>query len=494
MSSNAESGQDRFLSSWRLQNSYADLPKVLYEDARPITVKSPAVVIFNQQLADELGLDCQNVNQETLASLFAGQTLLPNSRPIAQAYAGHQYGHFTMLGDGRAMLLGEQLTPSGKPIDVQLKGSGPTRFSRRGDGRAALGPMLREYVISEAMQALEIPTTRSLAVVTTGESVVRETLLRGAILTRTADSHIRVGTFQYLAALKDVDNLRALADYTIRRHYPELIDQPNRYRELLRAVIDRQAQLISQWQLVGFVHGVMNTDNMAVCGETIDYGPCAFMDTYDPETVFSSIDDGGRYAYVNQPGIAQWNLARFAETLLPLIDTDTDKAIEQAMELLSQFPTIFEGYWLVGMRVKLGLAEAKDTDSQLIHSLLELMLQHRADYTRTFAQLSRGQLGEEPLSAEPFQSWLALWRARLAEEAKTPESAAESMRRVNPAVIARNHQVEKALTAAEENDDLAPFQALLRAVQSPFSYAQEFGEYESPPPSNSAPYRTFCGT
>ena len=323
---------------WRFDNTYARLPDVLFAPAKPAAVREPRVSILNHRLADELGLDLGAMSPEAAAALFAGQDLPAGSRPIAQAYAGHQFGGFTMLGDGRAILLGEHRTPSGRLVDIQLKGAGRTRFSRGGDGRAALGPMLREYIISEAMAALGIPTTRSLAVVTTGEPVYRESVRRGAILTRVAASHIRVGTFEYLAARRDEPTLRALADYAIDRHYPELADAPQKYLEFFRAVADRQASLIARWQLVGFIHGVMNTDNMAISGETIDYGPCAFMNAYDPDTVFSSIDHAGRYAYGNQPAIAQWNLARFAETLLPLLDPDQEKAVAVATEVLGRVP------------------------------------------------------------------------------------------------------------------------------------------------------------
>ncbi|MBC8113440.1 MAG: YdiU family protein, partial [Candidatus Saccharimonas sp.] len=344
---------------WRFDNTYTRLPDVLFAAAKPVTVREPRASILNHRLATELGLNLGMISPEAAADLFAGQELPAGCQPIAQAYAGHQYGGFTMLGDGRAILLGEHRTPSGQLVDIQLKGAGQTPFSRRGDGRAALGPMLREYVISEAMSALGIPTTRSLAVVTTGEQVYRTTALRGAILTRVAASHIRVGTFEYLAALQDMSNVQVLADYTIARHYPNLVDAPRKYLEFFRAVSDRQASLIAQWQLVGFIHGVMNTDNMAISGETIDYGPCAFMNAYRPDTVFSSIDHAGRYAYGNQSKIAQWNLARFGETLLPFLDSDQEKAIATAMEILDEYSVRFEQYWLAGMRKKLGLQRAE---------------------------------------------------------------------------------------------------------------------------------------
>src|SRR5262245_34106480 len=373
---------------WRFDNAYARLPGVLFTPARTAAFREPRVAILNHALAKELGLDLGAVSPESAAALFAGQELPAGSLPIAQAYAGHQFGHFTMLGDGRAILVGEHRTPSGGLVDIQLKGAGPTRFSRGGDGLAALGPMLREYIISEAMSALGIPTTRSLAVVTTGEPVYRESVKRGAVLTRVAASHVRVGTFEYLAARGDEVALRALADYAIGRHFPELTKAPRKYLAFFRAVMDRQAALVARWQLVGFIHGVMNTDNMAVSGETIDYGPCAFMNAYDPRTVFSSIDRGGRYAYGNQPAIAQWNLARFAEALLPLLDPEPEKAVALASEALGEYPALFGGYWLAGMRKKLGLRSGEAKDVELIRSLLDWMQASRADFTNTFRDLA----------------------------------------------------------------------------------------------------------
>src|SRR3954452_10163485 len=373
MSTSTASAADQHAMGWRFDNTYSRLPEVFSVPATPAAARAPRVSILNHRLADELGLDLGAMSLEAAAALFAGQDLPAGSRPIAQAYAGHQYGGFTMLGDGRAILLGEHRTPSGRLVDLQFKGSGRTRFSRGGDGRAALGPMLREYIISEAMAALGIPTTRSLAVVTTGEPVYRESVRRGAILTRVAASHVRVGTFEYLAARGDEANLRVLADYAVGRHYPELADGPGKYLGLSRAVMDRQAALVARWQMVGFIHGVMNTDNVAVTGETIDYGPCAFMNAYDPNTVFSSIDRGGRYAYGNQPATTQWNLARFAEALLPLLDPDQEKAVAVATEALGEFPDLYESHWLAGMRRKLGLQTDEDGDAELIRSLLGWM-------------------------------------------------------------------------------------------------------------------------
>jgi uncharacterized protein YdiU (UPF0061 family) len=485
---------DDKLVGWRFDNTYARLPELFFSSATPAPFSKPRVALLNDRLANELGLDLRAVSSESAAALFAGQDLPGGSRPIAQAYAGHQYGGFTMLGDGRAILLGEHRTPSGRLVDIQLKGSGPTRFSRRGDGLAALGPMLREYIISEAMAALGIPTTRSLAVVTTGERVYRTTALRGAILTRVAASHLRVGTFEYAAARQDDTNLRLLADYAIERHYPELGGDPDRYLQFFRAVMERQAALIAQWQLVGFIHGVMNTDNMAISGETIDYGPCAFMNTYRPDTVFSSIDHGGRYAYRNQPPIAQWNLARFVETLLPLLDADEQKAIAIATEALGEFPARFEHYWCAGMRRKLGLQTEQADDIELIHSLLAWMHKARADFTNTFRDLSSDTAPAGARCQEPeFRIWHARWQQRLDCEPGPRASAYALMRSVNPAVIPRNHRVEEALSAAEEHDDLSVLQRLLAVLAAPYDETPASQPYQEPPADDSN-YRTFCGT
>ncbi|MDY3551225.1 YdiU family protein [Gemmata sp. JC717] len=475
---------------WRFDNTYTRLPDPLFVPTEPVKVRAPQVVVLNHGLARELGLDLGVCPEDAVASMFAGQELPTGSRPIAQAYAGHQYGGFTMLGDGRAILLGEHRAPDGRLVDIQFKGAGRTRFSRGGDGRAALGPMLREYVISEAMAGLGIPTTRSLAVVTTGEAVYRTEAQKGAVLTRVAASHIRVGTFEY-AARRSPEALRELADYTIARHYPELADAPQKYLALFRAVSDRQAALVARWQLVGFIHGVMNTDNMAVSGETIDYGPCAFMNAYDPATVFSSIDTGGRYAYGNQPNIAQWNLARFAETLLALIDPDPETAVRVATEALNEFPVRFEAFWLAGMRKKLGLQTEQEGDAELVQSLLDWMLKSRADFTNTFRDLSSVEgLSLEPYRDVDFQAWYARWQERLGP---TTGPAYELMRSVNPVVIPRNHRVEEALSAAEKRDDLAPLYRLLEAVGSPYVERADLAEYREPP-ADECGYRTFCGT
>jgi uncharacterized protein YdiU (UPF0061 family) len=447
------------------------------------------MVVLNRALARSLGLDAEALG--SAAALFAGNELPPGAQPIAQAYAGHQYGHFTMLGDGRAILLGEQLTPSGERFDIQLKGPGPTPFSRRGDGRAALGPMLREYIISEAMHALGIPTTRSLAVVTTGETVYRETPLPGAVLTRVAASHIRVGTFEYAAARGDNQDLKALADYTLWRHYPDLKEAAAPYLALLEAIIERQAALIAQWQMVGFVHGVKNTDNMALSGETIDYGPCAFMDAYDPATVFSSIDHHGRYAYDRQPPITQWNLARLAEALLPLLHEEEASAIEIASNAISRFETSFKDHWLNGMRAKLGLFTGESEDATLIQSLLDWMLQAKADFTNTFRALSTPSSAS--LSQDPgFTEWHRAWQDRLSRQPQSAEEVAESMRRRNPAVIPRNHKVEEALAAAVHDADLSAMNRLLDVLASPYDHNRDIAEFAAP--SDSESYRTFCGT
>jgi uncharacterized protein YdiU (UPF0061 family) len=494
MVTSTSSVADNKIVGWRFDNTYARLPEVLFAPAKPATVRAPRVSILNHRLADELGLNLGAMSPEAAAALFAGQDMPDGSRPIAQAYAGHQFGAFTQLGDGRAILLGEHRMPAGRLVDIQWKGAGQTRFSRRGDGRAALGPMLREYIISEAMCALGIPTTRSLAVVTTGEPVYRSSALKGAILTRVAASHIRVGTFEYVAARQDESTLRVLADYTIDRHYPELIDIPRKYLEFFRAVTDRQASLIARWQHVGFIHGVMNTDNMAISGETIDYGPCAFMNAYRPDTVFSSIDHAGRYAYGNQPAIAQWNLTRFAETLLPLLDSDQEKAIAIALEVLGEYPALFEQYWLAGMRKKLGLQTGEAGDVELIRSLLDWMQQSRADFTNTFRDLSSSEApaGDRYRDSD-FRAWYSQWLLRLGRDGRPNTSAYAVMRASNPAVIPRNHRVEEALSAAEDHDDLSVLHRLLAALASPYEPGADLAQYQEPPSDDSS-YRTFCGT
>ena len=475
-------------AGWRFDHSYSRLPTAFHARVDPTAVRAPKMVVLNRPLAESLGLDADLLDD---AALFAGNELSPGAHPLAQAYAGHQYGHFTMLGDGRAILLGEHISPRGERFDIQLKGSGRTPFSRGGDGRAALGPMLREYIISEAMQALGIPTTRSLAVVATGETVFRAERLPGAVLTRVAASHIRVGTFEYAAARGVKSALQALADHTLRRHYPEVAAADSPYVAFLAAVIERQAALIARWQLVGFIHGVMNTDNMALSGETIDYGPCAFMDAYDPATVFSSIDRHGRYAYGQQPHIAQWNLARLAETMLPLLHEDEAKAIEIANEAVESFGARFQHHWLAGMRSKLGLFTEENDDPVLIQSLLDWMQRTQADFTNTFRALSApssATLSENPAYAD----WHQHWQSRLHQQTQSAREVAEQMQRHNPAFIPRNHKVEEALAAAVEKDDPTAIHRLLAALAKPYTHSPEHSEYAMP--SNSESYRTFCGT
>jgi serine/tyrosine/threonine adenylyltransferase len=483
------------------EHTYARLPPRFYARVEPTAVVDPKVVVFNRRLAAELGLDPDAVEPHA-AALFSGNQLAEDSTPIAMAYAGHQFGAFVpRLGDGRALLLGELRAPDGRLRDVQLKGSGLTPFSRNGDGRAALGPMLREYLVSEAMHAMGIPTTRSLAVVTTGEEVYRERALTGAILTRVAASHVRVGTFQYFAARQDQEGLRALLDYVIDRHYPEARDAQIPALAVLQAVVDRQVELIANWMLIGFIHGVMNTDNMAISGETIDYGPCAFMDEYHPGTVFSSIDRGGRYAYANQPVIAQWDLTRFAETLLPLIDAGAEAAVERARPIVEPFIGRFEARFLEGARRKIGLASAQDTDFDLLRRLFAVMQEASADFTLTFRRLADAAGAtdadaslRELFGANPaLDAWLQDWRARLTRDPQNAVERAAGMRRVNPAFIPRNHRVEAALNAAYAGD-LVPFHRLLRIVQRPFDEQPEALEYARPPEPSERVQATFCGT
>lgn len=481
--------------NWNFDNSFTHLPQAFYTAINPIPVPAPRTVLLNHTLAESLGLNRHKLTETEAALFFSGNRLPQGAQSVAQAYAGHQFGHFTMLGDGRAVLLGEHITPAGDRFDIQLKGSGQTRFSRRGDGRAALAPMLREYIISEAMHALGIPTTRSLAVVTTGESVMRETVLPGAVLTRVASSHIRVGTFEYAARLDETDQIKILADYTIRRHYPELAAADNCYLAFLHSTIERQASLVAQWMLVGFIHGVMNTDNMAISGETIDYGPCAFMDTYDPDTVFSSIDHYGRYCYRNQPHAAQWNLARFAETLLLLLHAEQQEAIALAENAVHAFTGIFQNHWLGGMRKKLGLFNEEASDRQLIEDLLNWMYTHHSDYTNCFRSLSLEMLPDENSLLDPeFAVWHARWQERLARQPESKELSLRLMQANNPAIIPRNHRVEEALQAASEQNDYQLLHRLLAALSNPYTNTPESDYYASPPMPEERIYRTFCGT
>ena len=479
---------------WRFDNTYSKLPNTMLSKLAPIPVKAPKVVILNQTLSKELGLDFSNTSNEDLSSIFSGNLLPEGSDAIAQAYAGHQFGHFTMLGDGRAIVIGEHLSKKNQRFDIQFKGSGKTPFSRNGDGRAALGPMLREYIISEAIHALNIPTTRSLAVVKTGETVMRETPLIGAILTRVAKSHIRVGTFQYAVISEDKKNLKTLFDYTVDRHYPNIKDSKTPALDLLKTVMEKQTKLVVDWMRVGFIHGVMNTDNMAISGETIDYGPCAFMNIYDPETVFSSIDQQGRYAYFNQPGIAKWNLARLAESLIPLIDDNKDKAIKIATETINGFAELYKKNWFEMMRKKLGLLGEELKDEGLIIDLLTWMHQNKADYTNTFCYLMNEKVKKDKIySNQGFISWKQLWQERLKLHNNSPEKSLKLMHLANPLVIPRNHKVEEALESAN-NDDLNPMKNLLKILEKPYKNQEGMSEYQSPAPPSNQKYQTFCGT
>ena len=482
-------------TGWNLDHSYLQLPGDFYTRLNPTPVSEPKRVIFNDHLARSLGLDVEHLHGEEGAAIFSGNRLPEGAQPLAQAYAGHQFGHFTMLGDGRAHLLGEQITPRGERFDIQLKGSGQTPYSRRGDGRAVLGPMLREYIISEAMHGLGIPTTRSLAVVTTGEPVIRETVLPGAILTRVAASHLRVGTFEFAARRRPADELKSLADYTIQRHFPEVETSENPYLGLLQEVIKRQAYLIARWQQVGFIHGVMNTDNMALSGETIDYGPCAFMNTYSLDTVFSSIDHQGRYAYGNQPYIGAWNLARFAETLLPLLHPETPQAITLAQDALAEYSSIYQQHYLDGMVAKLGLFNRETEDESLVNELLKMMQEYGADFTNTFLALTFDETGSTPMACtKEYQEWLEKWQARRASQKQSMADSQKLMGEKNPALIPRNHQVEAALEAAEKKNDFGPLHRLLAVLEKPYAHTPEQAEYAAPPDPTGRPYQTYCGT
>ena len=479
--------------NWNFENTYFNLPGSFKENIDPVPVKNPDLVVFNESLASELNLNFSNIDKYELSKIFSGNLLPEGSNSIAQAYAGHQFGHFTMLGDGRAVLIGEHTAKSNKKYDIQFKGSGKTAFSRNGDGRAALGPMLREYIISEAMNGLNIPTTRSLAVVKTGEKIQRETTLQGAILTRVASSHIRVGTFQYIAARQKKDELKILLDYTIDRHYPEIKNSNNQALDLLNLLIDRQINLIVNWMRVGFIHGVMNTDNTSISGETIDYGPCAFMDTYDPKTVFSSIDQMGRYAYCNQPAITKWNLSRFAECLIPLIDKNQNKAVEQASEIISSFEKKYEEKWLNMMRDKLGLFGDEKNDQSLILDLLTWMHEVKADYTNTFCYLMGEKIElKKYYEDKRFLNWTERWKNRLKLNNNSPEKYLQLMKSVNPLVIPRNHKVEEVLDSANQND-FQPLTKLIEILSKPYLQNQKIVEYQLPS-NQKEKYQTFCGT
>ena len=487
---------------FNFDNSYARLPDRFFTRTNPTPVRDPRLIRINESLAVQLGLDPESLIAEG-AEIFSGNRIPDGAEPIAIAYAGHQFGSFVpQLGDGRAILLGEVVDRTGVRRDIQLKGAGRTPWSRGGDGRAAIGPVLREYVVSEAMAALGIPTTRALAAVTTGQSVLREEALPGAVFTRVASSHIRVGTFQYFASRGDIEAVRILADHVIARHYPDVADAERPYRALLDAVIRAQAELITQWLLVGFIHGVMNTDNMSIAAETIDYGPCAFMDEYNPRTVYSSIDQWGRYAYSNQPDIGLWNLTRLAECLLPLLNENQDAAVEDATEALNAYPSFFQRKYDAGLRRKLGLTTEEEGDVALSRDLLNIMTDNGADFTLTFRRLSEAAVdpGQDEavkslfINGDAYDQWATQWRARLAREEMDAAKRRELMRSVNPAFIPRNHRVEAVIRAATDNDDFAPFNELLQVLSRPFDDQPALHQYTEPPREHERVLQTFCGT
>ncbi len=479
---------DKNKIGWNFDNSYSNLPKSFIYEISPVPVKSPELIILNYDLADQMGLNFFKIDKEEQAKLFSGNSLPKGTKSLAQAYAGHQFGHFTMLGDGRAVLLGEHISKSNQRFDVQFKGSGQTPFSRSGDGRAALGPMLREYLISEAMHSLNIPTTRSLAVVRTGEDVIRERPLPGAILTRVASSHIRVGTFQFIKTRDNLDELNTLVDYTIKRHYPEILKSKNKAYDLLTTLINKQIELVVNWMRVGFIHGVMNTDNMAISGETIDYGPCAFMNSYNPGTCFSSIDHMGRYAYGNQPAITKWNLARFAECILSLISPKKDEAVKMATEVIDKFDKQYEKKWFDMMKNKLGLIGDDKDDKVIISELLELMKDQELDYTNTFCFLMNSEISiKNDFQNNKFNNWKMKWQKRLTKDSH------KLMEYSNPKIIPRNQNVENVLKSAEDND-LAPFNDMLKALKNPYTNQEILAKYRYPPAKGDKKYQTFCGT
>ncbi len=493
------------MSPFAFDNSYALLPDRFYVRLAPTPVKAPRLIRLNKPLAQELGIDIKRLADPDCVEMLAGNRVPDGAEPLAMAYAGHQFGNWVpQLGDGRAILLGEVRDRDGNRRDIQLKGSGPTPFSRNGDGRAALGPVLREYIISEAMAALGVPTTRSLAMVETGERILRQDgLLPGAVLTRVSKSHVRVGTFEYFANRGDLEGVRTLADYVIARLYPAAARAGNAYRALLDLVIARTAGLVARWQLIGFIHGVMNTDNVSIAGETIDYGPCAFMDGYDPQTVFSSIDQGGRYAYVNQPRIAHWNLVRLAQALLPLLDENEEAALKSAQDAINAYPARFEAAYFTGLRRKFGIVEQHDDDLELAGAFFKLMAASKSDFTLTFRRLcdcvadrpgADAVLGDLIGDRSAFTAWAIRWRERLAREKASATEQAACMRAVNPAVIARNHRVEAVIVAAQERDDFAPLDELLKALSEPYADRPEFAQFERPPTPEEIVTQTFCGT
>ncbi len=477
-------------SGWNLQNSYTQISDKLFSELKPDAVTNPSTVIVNNELAEKLGLNLKGISEEDLSNLFSGNSLPHGSKPFAQAYAGHQFGQFTILGDGRAHIVGEQVTPDGEIFDIQYKGSGRTPYSRGGDGKAALGPMLREYLISEAMYYLGIPTTRSLAVVETGEKVYREVPLKGSILTRVASSHIRIGTFQFLAAHKDYEGMKSLLDFSIKRHFSNLKFSENLAIEFINAVMQKQINLIVEWMRVGFIHGVMNTDNSTISGETIDYGPCAFMDHYDANTVFSSIDTQGRYSFANQPSIIQWNLVRLAECLLPLIDKDEKRSIEIAQNLINTFSSLFKDKWLQMMKKKLGIKDQSEDDEELINNLIKWMQQKKPDFTNTFCNLMNyDHADDEEFEDDEFNNWKREWKKRV--ESK---EYLDVMISCNPTLIPRNYLVEEALSEAETDGKFDKFNELNAIISSPYQLKKVNIKYLETPSKTNIPYKTFCGT
>jgi uncharacterized protein YdiU (UPF0061 family) len=498
----SQTKQQKPVAPIAFDNSYARLPAHFHAAAVPTPVSEPWLIKFNRPLAEELGLDADALERDG-AAIFSGNVIPEGAEPLGMAYAGHQFGQFVpLLGDGRAILLGEVIDTNGKRRDIQLKGAGKTPYSRRGDGRAALGPVLREYIVSEAMFALGIPATRALAAVVTGEPVYRERVLPGGVITRVAASHIRVGTFQFLAARGDTDGLKVLADYVIDRHYPDIKGHERPYLALVEAVIERQASLIARWLCVGFIHGVMNTDNCAISGETIDFGPCAFLDAYDPAKVFSSIDRGGRYAYASQPAIGQWNMARFAETLLPLLDAEASEAVNLANDAIAGYGARFQTHWLAGMKAKIGLQTEEDGDLDLVQGLFSAMHRNEADFTLTFRRLcdaAEGSAGDGPLrelfaNAADIDAWLSAWRERTGREPLSDAQTAAAMRTVNPAFIPRNHRIEQAIRAAADDGDFSLFEALNDVLAKPYEDQPKFAAYTAPPQPSEEVLKTFCGT
>jgi serine/tyrosine/threonine adenylyltransferase len=477
---------------FNFDNSFSRSLEGMYEPTTAQKFNDPSMVILNEQLGSELGLEVEQLRQEGHL-ILSGQRNIPGSFPIAMAYAGHQFGHLSILGDGRAVLLGEHIDPSGQRYDIQLKGAGKTRFSRSGDGLAALGPMIREYLFSEALFYLGVPTTRSLAVIKTGETIYRSHPNLGSVLTRVASSHLRVGTFQYAAYTESGKYLKPLADYTIRRHFPDIELVENKYLGLLNQVIERQALLVAKWMNLGFIHGVLNTDNVSICGETIDYGPCAFMNRYNPDTVFSSIDEQGRYAYRNQPFLTEWNLTRFAETLIPLLDNSRDRAIAMAEEALSQFQGFFMSHWLDGMRKKLGLLDSQDEDLKLAEDWLMLLYKHQADFTNSFRNLSSEILAPSSMLDDlDFNHWMNRWKSRVMKA--DWGASVKMMNQVNPAIIPRNHLVEEVILQVENQADLNPLNQILQRLSKPYEDVEVAGYKTPPPPTYDSSYQTYCGT